>query len=379
MNFMIKKNNQIDFEKIKKFLSKKGYRLIKKKGFSHKLKYKNIYTTSFASLIVITFFYILPLSINKVSSILKHNKHVENYSKKYLEKVLSGENLVSGELENDEIAQRYLYEDVELKEGPSKSVRIEASILNQLFEDNDYNLKKVRVNKIVKPFEVGMLPEELKNIESTKKRKDLFIKIVLPLILSENNRILRDRDILFKVLNKNNNTKSERRWLDKKFKQYGVVNKDVTTLKIRMDIIPVSLALAQAAKESGWGTSRFAIEGNALFGQWTYSGEGIKPAAADKGDKHKVMAFSVLKSSVRAYQRNLNTHKSYKVFRKERATQRDNEENLDSTLLANYLGSYAETGEEYVKILKQIINQNNLKDFDKAKILPSSKSLQNNI
>ena len=376
---MIKKNSQMDFEKIKKFLSKKGYRLIKKKGFSHKLKYKNIYTTSFASLIVITFFYILPLSFNKVSSILKHNKHVENYSKKYLEKVLSGENLVSGELENDEIAQRYLYEDVELKEGPSKSVRIEASILNQLFEDNDYNLKKVRVNKIVKPFEVGMLPEELKNIESTKKRKDLFIKIVLPLILSENNRILRDRDILFKVLNKNNNTKSERRWLDKKFKQYGVVNKDVTTLKIRMDIIPVSLALAQAAKETGWGTSRFAIEGNALFGQWTYSGEGIKPAAADKGDKHKVMAFSVLKSSVRAYQRNLNTHKSYKAFRKERATQRDNEENLDSTLLANYLNSYAETGEEYVKILKQIINQNNLKDFDKAKILPSSKSLQNNI
>ena len=376
---MIKKNNQMDFVKIKKFLSKKGYRLIKKKGFSHKLKYKNIYTTSFASLIVITFFYILPLSFNKVSSILKHNKHVENYSKKYLEKVLSGENLVSGELENDEIAQRYLYEDVELKEGPSKSVRIEASILNQLFEDNDYNLKKVRVNKIVKPFEVGMLPEELKNIESTKKRKDLFIKIVLPLILSENNRILRDRDILFKVLNKNNNTKSERRWLDKKFKQYGVVNKDVTTLKIRMDIIPVSLALAQAAKETGWGTSRFAIEGNALFGQWTYSGEGIKPAAADKGDKHKVMAFSVLKSSVRAYQRNLNTHKSYKAFRKERATQRDNEENLDSTLLANYLDSYAETGEEYVKILKQIINQNNLKDFDNAKILPSSKSLQNNI
>ncbi len=376
---MIKKNSQMDFEKIKKFLSKKGYRLIKKKGFSHKLKYKNIYTTSFASLIIITFFYILPLSINKVSSIIKHNKHVENYSKKYLEKVLSGENLVSGELENDEIAQRYLYEDVELKEGPSKSVRIEASILNQLFEDNDYNLKKVRVNKIVKPFEVGMLPEELKNIESTKKRKDLFIKIVLPLILSENNRILRDRDILFKVLNKNNNTKSERQWLDKKFKQYGVVNKDVTTLKIRMDIIPVSLALAQAAKESGWGTSRFAIEGNALFGQWTYSGEGITPAAADKGDKHKVMAFSVLKSSVRAYQRNLNTHKSYKAFRKERATQRDNEENLDSTLLANYLNSYAETGKEYVKILKQIINQNNLKDFDKAKILPSSKSLQNNI
>ena len=376
---MIKINTQMDVEKIRRFLSKKGYRLIKKKSFSHKLKYKSIYTTSLLSLIVIIFFYILPLSTNKISSLFKHNMHVENYSKKYLEKVLSGENLVSGELENDEIAQRYLYEDVELKEGPSKSVRIEASILNQLFEDNDYNLKKVRANKIVKPFEVGMLPEELKNIESTKKRKDLFIKIVLPLILSENNRILRDRDILFKVLNKNNNTKSERRWLEKKFKQYGVVNKDVSTLKIRMDIVPVSLALAQAAKETGWGTSRFAIEGNALFGQWTYSGDGIKPAAAEEGDKHKVMAFSVLKSSVRAYQRNLNTHKSYRAFRKERAIQRDNEQNLDSTLLANYLGSYAETGDEYVKILKQIINQNNLKDFDRAKILPTSKNLQNNI
>ena len=75
-----------------------------------------------------------------------------------------------------------------------------------------------------------------------------------------------------------------------------------------MDEVPVSLAIAQAAKETGWGTSRFAIEGNALFGQWTYSGEGIKPAAADENDKHKVMTFSVLKASVRAYQRNLNTH-----------------------------------------------------------------------
>ena len=92
---------------------------------------------------IIIFFYILPLSTNKISSLFKHNKHVENYSKKYLEKVLSGENLVSGELEDGEIAQRYLYEDVELKEGPSKSVRIEASILNQLFEDRFFSFRKL--------------------------------------------------------------------------------------------------------------------------------------------------------------------------------------------------------------------------------------------
>ena len=144
-----------------------------------------------------------------------------------------------------------------------------------------------------------------------------------------------------------------------------------------MDIVPVSLAIAQAAKETGWGTSRFAIEGNALFGQWTWSGEGIKPAGIDSEDsKHKVMKFKVLKASVRAYQRNLNTHGSYKKFRSERANMRDNEEELDSLLLADYLDKYAATGKEYTKILKQIIKQNNLKDFDKVKLLPTSLQLK---
>ena len=143
-----------------------------------------------------------------------------------------------------------------------------------------------------------------------------------------------------------------------------------------MDIIPVSIAIAQAAKETGWGTSRFALEGNALFGQWTWSGEGIKPADADNDATHKVMKFKILKSSVRAYQRNLNTHSSYKEFRMARAELRDNKRNLDSLILANYLDKYAETGKEYVKILKKIINQNNLTDFDDAKLLPSSLQLK---
>ena len=95
-----------------------------------------------------------------------------------------------------------------------------------------------------------------------------------------------------------------------KYKQYGVPSKELSILKIRMDEIPVSLAIAQAAKETGWGTSRFAQEGNALFGQWTWSGEGLKPKDADKSKGHKVMKFNVLQASVRAYQRNLNTHSS---------------------------------------------------------------------
>jgi len=160
--------------------------------------------------------------------------------------------------------------------------------------------------------------------------------------------------------------------LKSKFKQYGVTNRDLATLKIRMDEVPVSLAIAQAAKETGWGTSRFAQEGNALFGQWTYSGDGIKPAGSDSEDTHKVMKFKILKASVRAYQRNLNTHKSYREFRKVRAIQRDVFGTLNSIELVNYLDKYAETGKEYIKILKKIIEQNKLKDFDDAKILPSS-------
>ena len=140
-----------------------------------------------------------------------------------------------------------------------------------------------------------------------------------------------------------------------------------------MDEIPVSLAIAQAAKETGWGTSRFAQQGNALFGQWTYDGEGIKPAGSDVGDTHKVMKFKILKASVRAYQRNLNTHAGYKKFRKVRAIQRDVFGKMNSLELVNYLDKYAATGNEYVKILKQIIEQNKLTDFDDAKILPSSK------
>ena len=376
---MINKYKAMQINELKKILIRKGFKVSKLHKKTGIKEIRSIYITSAFSLLIISFFFILPTASNLISSNFEKPKFKENYSKKYLEKVLSGESLITERTTDDELDDRHLYEDIEFNDGPSKSVRIEANTLNELFNEENYTLKLVRQNKMVKPFEVGMLPEELRYIESSKKRKDLFIKIVLPLILSENNRIKRDRITLFKILNKNNNTKAEKNWLNSKFKQYGVVNKDLSTLKIRMDEIPVSLAIAQAAKETGWGTSRFAIEGNALFGQWTYTGKGIKPSAADKEDKHKVMTFSVLKSSVRAYQRNLNTHSSYKEFRKARAIQRDNDEKLNSIELANYLDKYAQTGEEYISTLKKIINQNDLKDFDNAKILPSSEDTLNNI
>ena len=305
------------------------------------------------------------------------SKEITNKSKTNFEKVLDGGVLKNPKLDEG-LDLKNLFDDVfRFDDLPSDTVRLNASTIEQLFKDTNYNLKDVRKNKLVKPVVLSLLPEEMKMIANSEKRKNLFIQIILPLIIEENTKIKLDRKKLFVILNKNSNSKSDIEWLKKKFKQYGVAKNDLTTLKIRMDEIPVSLAIAQAAKETGWGTSRFAQKGNALFGQWTWSGNGIKPAAADNESTHKVASFKVLKASVKAYQRNINTHSSYKKFRKERAIQRDNFGKLNSLELVKYLDKYAETGIEYTKILSKIIKQNSLTDFDDVKILPTSKKLKN--
>ena len=304
-------------------------------------------------------------------------KEFENNSKNKFKKTLDGKNLNTLSKEDEGLIEKYLFEDIlKIDELPTDTVRLNASTIEQLFKDTNYNLKDVREKKLVKPVSLSLLPKEMKMIESTKKRKELFIQIILPLIIEENDNIKLDRIKLFKVLNKSKNTKNEKKWLEQKFKQYGVANKDLSTLKVRMDEIPPSLSIAQAAKETGWGTSRFALEGNALFGQWTWTGEGIKPAGAENDSTHKVMKFKVLKASVKAYYRNLNTHASYREFRSVRAQLRDEKKELDSMILSEYLDKYAETGKEYVKILQQIIRQNLLTDFDDAKLLPSSIELE---
>ena len=301
----------------------------------------------------------------------------ENNSKQILAYTLNND---GNNLENDDesyLDENDLLKDIfSLNDLETDTVRLNASTIKQLFEDTNYSLKDVREKKLVKPVALTLLPAEIRMIENTKQRKDFFIQIVLPLILKENNNIRLDRKRLFSIINKSNNTKLEKKWLEKKYKQYGVPSKELSILKIRMDEIPVSLAIAQAAKETGWGTSRFAQEGNALFGQWTWSGEGLKPKDADKSKGHKVMKFNVLQASVRAYQRNLNTHSSYKNLRKARAELRDKGLPLDSLLLVKFLNQYAETGEKYVDVLQKIIKQNNLKDFDDARLLPSSIKLE---
>ena len=375
---MINKKNIFTLTFAKKFLNKKGLELFNK---SNQTKYDNNSFRSFnytfiTGLILIVIFFLSPQIINVRNNLAIKSLEVKNDSKVNLEKVLSGK-AIEGE-QDEELDNLQIFEDIfQYEDITTSTVRLSASTIKQLFKDTNYNLKDVRKNKLVKPINLDLLPEEMKMIENTLQRKNLFIQIVLPLILDENNQIKLDRKKLFVVLNKNNNSDAEKKWLNMKFKQYGVKNKDLSTLKIRMDEIPVSLAIAQAAKETGWGTSRFALEGNALFGQWTFSGDGIKPKSSDNDKTHKVMKFQILKASVRAYQRNLNTHSSYKKFRKLRAQSRDNDEKLDSLILADCLDQYAATGVEYTKTLKKIILQNSLKDFDEVKLLPTSIKLKN--
>ena len=373
----MKQKYQFDLSKVKKILLNKGYKVYKNQKKSIHRDFKSFYYTSFVGIFLILSFSLMPKAVVFTNYIFSDPVTVENTSKLNFDKTLSGKELDLKPEEKKKITFKDLFYDIlDFDVVPSDTVRLSAATLEQLFKDTKYSLKDVRKNKIVKPVSIDLLPNEIKSIESTKKRKELFIQIVLPLILEENNRIRLDRKRLFVILNKNNNTKSEKNWLKKKFKQYGVVNRDLTTLKIRMDTIPVSLAIAQAAKETGWGTSRFALEGNALFGQWTWNGEGIKPASADSGSTHKIMKFKVLQASVRAYQRNLNTHSSYKKFRETRAIQRDNNGKLNSLELVTYLDKYAETGIEYTTVLKKIIKQNSLTDFDDAELLPSSEKLK---
>jgi len=372
-NFFSK--NKISISEIQKFIKEKKF-LLQKKKYNKKIYDQNLYALSrtfLVSLIMISIFVTSPKIINFTKQNMIYSKDYTNNSKNNLVKVLENQDTKLDSNLNEE----YLFDDIfEFDEQPTDTVRLSAITIQELFTSTGYNLKDIRKNKLVKPISLTLLPHEIKKIENSQKRKELFIQIILPLIIKENNFIKLDRKKLFRILNKSKNSNAEKKWLASKFKQYGVVDNDLSTLKIRMDEVPVSMTIAQAAKETGWGTSRFAQEGNALFGQWTWSGKGLKPLSADNDTTHKVMKFQVLQASVKAYQRNLNTHSSYKDFRSARAELRDEGKKLNSLVLTNYLDKYAETGEVYVKVLQKIIKQNSLTDFDDAKLLPSSIDLE---
>ena len=256
------------------------------------------------------------------------------------------------------------------------NLNLKAETVLNLFKDVDYTLSNVRVQKLVKPIYFTQFPRDLETIQSTKLKKETFIQIVLPLVVAENERILEDREKLKLLSNKKFTTELEKQWLRQKLLEYKVKKGDLNELMIRMDIIPTSIALAQAAKESGWGTSRFALEGNAIYGQWTWSGQGIAPLDRDSNKNHKILKFPILRASVKAYKNNLNTHKGYKAFRDKRAKLREKNKNIKGLELTETLKNYAQTGSEYTKILNQIITQNRLTDFESVKLVGSVKKIE---
>ncbi len=251
------------------------------------------------------------------------------------------------------------------------NLNIKTETVLSLFEDVDYDLKTVRFKKTVKPIYFTQFPKDLDEIKDTKLKKETFIKIVLPLVVAENEKILDDKIKLKKIIKKKMTTDKEKSWLRLKLREYKVKGSDMKELEKRMDIIPVSIALAQAAKESGWGTSRFALEGNAIFGQWTWTGQGIEPLNKGKHEGHKILRFPILRASVKAYKNNLNTHKGYSEFREKRHTLRKRNKNIKGLDLTDTLERYAQTGKEYTEILEQIIKQNNLADFETVQLTNS--------
>ena len=257
---------------------------------------------------------------------------------------------------------------------PNLNLKTE-TVLN-LFKDVEYDLGKVRSQKLVKPIYFTQFPRDLDALQSTKLKKETFIKIVLPLIVAENEKILADRKKLTIVSGKKYTTDLEKQWIRQKLLEYKVKKGDLNELIIRMDVIPTSIALAQAAKESGWGTSRFALEGNAIFGQWTWSGQGIAPLDRDSNKKHKILKFPILRASVKAYQNNLNTHKSYLKFREKRSILRGKNKKIVGLELTDTLNNYAQTGSEYTDTLNQIIKQNRLLDFEPVRLVNSAKEIE---
>ena len=257
---------------------------------------------------------------------------------------------------------------------PDLNLKTETVI--QLFKDVDYDLRTVRNEKLVKPIYFTQFPRDLDNLQSVQLKKETFLKIVLPLVVAENEKILDDREKLKNLIEKKFTSDAEKQWLRQKLLEYKVKKSDLKELMLRMDMIPVSIALAQAAKESGWGTSRFALEGNAIFGQWTWDGQGIAPLKRDGDKNHKILKFPILRASVKAYKNNLNTHKSYSKFREKRKQLREKGKNITGLALTDTLKNYAQTGSEYTKILNQIIKQNKLSDFELVRLVNSIKQVE---
>ncbi len=207
------------------------------------------------------------------------------------------------------------------------------------------------------------------SITDAQQKKAQFFAFLRPLVVKENGRIKYKKELLLSLLQsiKKDHYHSgiNAKKLNKLAKEFGLESNDIQAnieeLKLRIDIIPTSLVLAQAANESAWGTSRFATQANNLFGQWCYTqGCGLIPGNRNTGGQHKVRKYASVQASVSSYMRNLNTHNAYSDLRNIRAGLRLRNQSITGEKLAHGLSRYSERGQDYVDELISMIKHNRL-------------------
>ena len=257
-----------------------------------------------------------------------------------------------------------------------KMAQAKAQTVYQSMRDFGYQLESVLSgeNAVPRLFLVS-LPNDMAELREVKVKKALFIKMVLPLILQVNEEILSDRRRFHAIrhaIRMGQKIRAEDRlWLQVQSERYEVKRGDLDGLLVRMDIIPPSLALAQAVEESGWGTSRFVREGNALFGQYGVPGKGtLMPSERAPGKRHFIQAYSSLIDSARSYAVNLNTHGAYKKFRRLRAASRLKGEPPSGKILADTLTYYSARGKAYIRTLHILMTENNFMRLDNLRLHP---------
>lgn len=223
------------------------------------------------------------------------------------------------------------------------------------------------------------------SIEQTPERKKAFVDLLLPMIEQKNSYIESNRRLLYDMRNNLNDglvlTETQMEKLEQLRERYKVSHETypenqraIEILLLRSDIIPTSMVLAQAAIESGWGTSRFAIEAHNLFGQWCYSaGCGLVPERRPANATHEVQKFDSVEASVDAYYRNINTHNAYREFRQLRAALRADDGMLTGMELVEGLGRYSGRGDVYINELRTVIRIN---DFENLQLSAAEPDLE---
>ena len=239
-------------------------------------------------------------------------------------------------------------------------------------------LNNVKNNVPIPRMYFPYVPKNISKYE-TNNKKSVFISILLPIALRGNELVLEERNMMKKAFSSNNIYQIEHFSKKYKIQNFKDINfSSLNRLKLKriklellkkIDTIPVSIILAQSIIESGWGSSRFAQEGNALFGQWTWkNNDGIKPKE-NLDANFSVKNFDSLLDSVNSYILNLNTHPAYEGLRNFRSSQYQLNKNVRGIDIANFLEKYAEIGFQYVTKVKDMIKRNQLSRYANSKLV----------